>query len=309
MGSERLHARLTAAGLGRVAKDIIEIRKPSIRLHLQRMTDPTNLALGRSKIGGAPDLPPGKNWPTWQDSPMAFIGQVNLADIAAHDEEGLLPHSGLLSFFCAIDGTAAGVMGSLDDPSSWRVSHFDGDQSTLVQLPFPAELPELLKFPACQTSFSREPTLPDLKSREIRGLLLSAQEQDIYIDVESGADVSFVNVFNHHMLGHPYILTESPFVAGYLKDHGIADPYALVPHLSDEELGRQLSLRNPQHQWKGLQDLRDKANAEWMLLLQVYSNDEAEMDLAGGGVLHFCIPKEALSKRDFDRVWVDMQFL
>jgi uncharacterized protein YwqG len=49
--------------------------------------------------------------------------------------------------------------------------------------------------------------------------------------------------------------------------------------------------------------------AEWRLLLQVFSNGEAEMDWGGGGVLHFCIPKEALSRRDFDRVWVEMQFV
>jgi uncharacterized protein YwqG len=45
------------------------------------------------------------------------------------------------------------------------------------------------------------------------------------------------------------------------------------------------------------------------LLLQVYSNEEAEMDFGGGGVLHFCIPKTALARRDFSRTWVDMQFV
>jgi uncharacterized protein YwqG len=53
--------------------------------------------------------------------------------------------------------------------------------------------------------------------------------------------------------------------------------------------------------------LEDKADMEWRLLLQVYSNDEAQMHWPG--VLHFCIPKEALSRRDFDRVWVEMQFV
>lgn len=310
MGSESLQARLTAAGLGRVANDIIQLSMPSIRLHCRRTSDQTDLPLGNSRLGGRPDLASGKNWPAWQGSPMAFVGQINLADIAAHDEEGHLPHSGLLSFFCAIDGTAAGVMQSLGDPSSWMVSHFDGDPATLVQLPLPPDLPRRLHFPSSQASFSREPTLPDVHSRGIRSLGLSEPERIAYIDVTQGADVNFVGVFNHHLLGYPYILNESPFVAGYLKAHGVADPYAINFGVSNEELQHRLQLQSLPHKWRDKQDLlEDKADMEWRLLLQVYSNDEAQMDWAGGGVLHFCIPREALSRRDFDRVWVEMQFV
>jgi uncharacterized protein YwqG len=314
MGSESLQARLTAAGLRRVANDIIQLSMPSIRLHCQRTNDQTALPLGNSRLGGRPDLPSGKNWPAWQGYPMAFVGQINLADIAAHDAEGHLPHSGLLSFFCAVDGTAAGVMRSLGDPSSWRVSYFDGDPATLVQLPLPPDLPTRLHFPGCQASFSREPTLPDVHSRGIRSLGLSEPERSAYIDVTQGGDVNFVGVFNHHLLGYPYILNESPFVAGYLKAHGVADPYAINPYaingVSNEELQHRLQLPSLPDKWRDRQDLlEDKADMEWRLLMQVYSNEEAEMDWAGGGVLHFCIPREALSWRDFDRVWVEMQFV
>src|SRR5262249_37406752 len=100
-GGESLQERLIAAGLGRAANDIIGLAMPSIRMACERSTDQTKLPLGGSRLGGAPDLPPGRSWPVWQGSPMAFIGQVKLADIAAHDEEKHLPHAGLLSFFCA----------------------------------------------------------------------------------------------------------------------------------------------------------------------------------------------------------------
>lgn len=309
MGSESLHARLTAAGLGRVANEIIQCAMPSIRLRCRRTIDQTELPLGSSRLGGKPDLLSGKSWPVWRGSPMAFIGQVNLADIAAYDKEGHLPHSGLLSFFCAIDGTAAGVMQSLDDPSSWMVSHVDCDPAKLVQLPVPPDLPECLKFTACQVSFSREPTLPSVESREILGLGLSEPERGAYIDVLTGADLGFLHVFNHHLLGYPYRLGDSPFIAGYLKAHGIANPHAINLGVSNEELQHQLQLLGPQHKCKDLHDLRGQAEMEWRLLLQVYSNEEAQMDWAGGGVLHFCIPKEALSRQEFDRVWVDMQFV
>ena len=307
METESLSARLTAAGLGRVANDIIQLSMPSIRLHCRQTSDQAELPLGNSRLGGRPDLPSGKNWPTWQGSPMAFVGQVNLADIAAHDEEGHLPHSGLLSFFCAIN--EMGLIQSLGDPSCWTVSHFDGAPATLVQLPLPPDLPERLQFRGCEASFSREPTLPDVRSPGILSLGLSEPERNAYIDVMTGVDVNFLGVFNHHLLGYPYTLNDSPFVAGYLKAHGVADPYAIFLGLSNEELQHRLQLLNLPHKWEDEQDLRDKADMEWRLLLQVYSNEEAQMTWAASGVLHFCIPKEALSRRDFDRVWVEMQFV
>jgi hypothetical protein len=299
-GSESLNARLTGTGLGRVANDIIRLAPPSIRTNCGRATDQPELPLGSSKLGGGPELRSAQNWPAWQGSPMAFVGQVNLADIAAHDEEGQLPHSGLLSFFCAVDGSAAGVMQAPDDPSSWMVSHFDGNFAALVRLPLPPELPERLHFPACQASFSREPTLPDVESREILSLGLSEPERHAYINVQTGADVGYLSAMNHHLLGYPYCLGGSPFITCYLKAHGIPHPYTIELQGTKEER---------EHKLRDVRDLQHKAEKEWRLLLQVFSNEEAQMDWGGGGVLHFCIPKEALARRDFDRVWVEMQFV
>src|SRR5262245_36732591 len=63
MGSESLRARLTAVRLDRVADDIIRLAMPSIRMNCRRATDGTALPLGGSRLGGAPDRPPGMNWP------------------------------------------------------------------------------------------------------------------------------------------------------------------------------------------------------------------------------------------------------
>jgi uncharacterized protein YwqG len=52
-----------------------------------------------------------------------------------------------------------------------------------------------------------------------------------------------------------------------------------------------------------------EATRRWRLLLQVGSSDEAAMDWAGGGLLHFCIEREALRAWDSSRVWLNMQFL
>ena len=56
-------------------------------------------------------------------------------------------------------------------------------------------------------------------------------------------------------------------------------------------------------------EIAREASRRWRLLLQVDSSGEAAMDWAGGGLLHFCIEREALLAWDFSRVWLNMQFL
>jgi uncharacterized protein YwqG len=56
-------------------------------------------------------------------------------------------------------------------------------------------------------------------------------------------------------------------------------------------------------------ELYQASEDEWRLLLQIYSNEEAEMDWAGGGVIHFGIARADLAARDFSRAWVNLDFV
>jgi uncharacterized protein YwqG len=92
-----------------MAEAIVRLLQPSIRL-LPQPDQETRL--GGSRIGGLPDLPEGVPWPvylgppqpdaTWEafkGEPLAFLLQVNLAEVAPFDLAGLLPKSGTLYFF------------------------------------------------------------------------------------------------------------------------------------------------------------------------------------------------------------------
>lgn len=50
----------------------------------------------RSRIGGTPDLPDGFQCPQWNDAPLAFLAQIDLAEIGQHDVLPDLPKHGLL---------------------------------------------------------------------------------------------------------------------------------------------------------------------------------------------------------------------
>lgn len=68
--------------------------------------------VGKSHMWGAPDLPANMPYPyvmvQTEDGeeypePLPFVAQIRLADIAHLDAEGLLPHTGMLYVFAAID--------------------------------------------------------------------------------------------------------------------------------------------------------------------------------------------------------------
>jgi uncharacterized protein YwqG len=70
--------------------------RPSVRLIADSAVP---VEADASRLGGLPDLPSSTSWPRDDDGPLSFIAQVNLADVAPYDSEGVLPRDGLLSFF------------------------------------------------------------------------------------------------------------------------------------------------------------------------------------------------------------------
>lgn len=354
-----LAERLRAHGLGRVSPGLLALARPAIHLDLTRVQDEATLAIGSSKIGGRPDLPATVSWPTASDgAALPFIAQIHLAAITAFEREGELPHDGLLSFFYAMNEADGSGMRAGDDPSAWRVLWTPDDNAPLRRLEPPTMLagaPDA-RFPPCAVAFARRLTLPEAEALPVAALGLTDDERRAYSAVSNGADVGYLPVMDHHLLGYPYALEPSPFLAAYEAEHGgaphesaeqartreevlrslarlqaIGDKWAapeggftspwararavlgIVGEADLRDLQRVLRLAAPQPTPDNVRQARAErsraVDAEWRLLLQVYSNEEADMDWGGGGVLHFGIKRAALASRDFSQVWVSLQFL
>jgi len=79
-----------------------------IRLSFKNTADDL---FGKSKWWGFPDMPEDLDYPEVPvnedgeayDEPLTFICQIRCEDIGPYDPEGLLPHSGMLYFFGAMD--------------------------------------------------------------------------------------------------------------------------------------------------------------------------------------------------------------
>ncbi|GAC1558954.1 MAG: hypothetical protein NVS3B10_17920 [Polyangiales bacterium] len=88
---------------------VASIRKRAVRLEAKPASDAA-IALGDSRLGGSPDLPQGAAWPMRGDQALPFVAQLRLEDVAAFDEDALLPHEGWLLFFVDAAARAARVL-------------------------------------------------------------------------------------------------------------------------------------------------------------------------------------------------------
>jgi Domain of unknown function (DUF1963) len=126
---KRLDGLIEKYGLGAIAAEIVGLAEPCIALALADPPDERpdvwpEPPLGASRIGGAPDLPPGWNWPANENGFAGFMLQIAMRDIP--EMRGFpLPRTGMLYLFCWDDCRAVW------DPPGWELRWWDGDPSLL----------------------------------------------------------------------------------------------------------------------------------------------------------------------------------
>jgi hypothetical protein len=344
-----LAERLRAAGLARVVDELLALARPAISLAPVRV-DEGAIAVGAGKLGGTADLPPGAVWPEWRGTPLPFIAQIRLEEVAPLDPEGDLPHQGLLSFFFTEDEPASSQR--LDVDPAWRVLYAE-DLSALERRPTPtAPLGKLGgSFPACVITPKRRLTLPPDVNQLAAIMGLSNDERTGLIGIVIGEFIDFDELMDHHLLGYPYVLNNAPtFLEPALARHGVVWPNGIRSKSEFERFKRVMAaMRGAENAWRSagnthpgpdalamvlaayqervymepaIRALDDSQRtalpghvarlvaqgatpyADWRLLLQIYSNEEAEMDWGGGGVLHVKIASTNLAARDFSGVWM-----
>lgn len=173
-------------------------------------------ALGASRIGGTPDLPPSTPWPsarrkkartraTFVDLPLAFVGQVSLTDVAHLTDE--LPPSGLLSFF-TLDELRLSEVGWTPESSQaqdrTRVL-FTPARAKLERRTPPADLPESRRAPTSRPSFRPVVTWPQVEGTVIGDHGARSPRGGIQMDEaawQAWAELGPENV-SAQMLGHP----------------------------------------------------------------------------------------------------------
>ncbi len=281
MDKARVQAAFAAAGLERLTKDIDLLSRSSIRLYASPV-DESALQVGESKLGGVPDLPAGVSWPEWKGLPQSFIAQIRLDEARPYDVNHLLPPRGMLWFFYDAQQETFG-----DDPADrggWRIFFKDGDPGQLQRTAAPAKLPATSRFHPCSVRFASEITLTQQPLLEIPGLEWTEAEQKQYDGLLSTfPDAADHAAIHHRLLGYPDTLQDDMRLQCQLLSHGV----------TDESDPRAAAL--------------SKSAMDWLLLLQIDSDEHAGMNWGNSGMLYYWIERTNLQQQRFDDTWLVLQ--
>ena len=256
--------------------------------------------LGGTRFGGVPDVPADFVWPVYEGTsfadnevkkrPLSFLAQFNCADLATLDTEGLLPKTGLLSFFYEMETACWGF--DPKDAGCARVFWFE-DTSAIASAQVPEDLASDFRFPMLKINMEKETSFID--------------GQDFRILHENGIDWSTIGGIleelgiedpenSSKLLGWPNLIQDSIMLECEFASSGyyLGDPegWAKVPQ-EERESKKQTSLE------------------DWRLLFQLDTvesrKDNFELMFGDCGRIYFCIRKEDLLARRFDRVWLILQ--
>lgn len=271
---------LREQGLTELAERVDAHRRPS--LLLEPAPPGEGLRVGASRLGGAPDLPPGFKWPEHHGRPLDFLAQINLREVPAADGPSPLPATGFLWFFYDTHNNPSGLQAA--DADGWRVCYADVAADVLYADPIPAaadgdRFPVLPLVPEWRDSWPGELDFHRL------GIELTPAEESSLRAQEIGTSEDLIL---HRMLGYADASMREVELDCQLASAGVA-----VPDEPDPDAPRLAPLL--------------EGREDWMLLLQLDSDERAGMDWGEAGRLFFCLRREDLAARRFENAWCILQ--
>lgn len=253
--------------------------------------------VGATRFGGRPDVPADFVWPVFRtatyeddeekDRPLTFLAQFQCAELAAWDVAGLLPKTGLLSFFYEMDSERWGY--DPQDEGCARVYWFA--DSTLAPREFPEDLTAQNRLPARHITLQSQTCLPDWADFVLGREDMLADCYDEFYEERAMLEGDRLEC-SSKLLGWPDIIQNNMTRECELVRRG----YYLGGLW--EDIPVQVYDEATQH-----------SLAQWQLLFQLDTAEQGAFTLLFGdsGRLYFYIRKEDLAQQNFDKVWTILQ--
>lgn len=240
-----------------------------------------------TKIGGQPKANSQFKWPSWQGKSLSFVMQINFSEVNLNGKIPNLPNSGLLYVFYVGDQSTWGL--DQKDAGSWKILYAQEDDDLEI-INFPSDLPkeEGFRYPEKKLCSKLIKTYPAWDNEEI-GLSFKNDPDDIVDEYIEWRTVNYGNFSNHQIFGWPNAIQDPNMdldcnlvTNGIYTDNGIGynDPRA--------------------KEFK-------KTKNDWILLLQIDSDNDIGFMWGDVGMLYFWIKKQDLEKLNFDNVWMIFQ--
>lgn len=239
-----------------------------MRERMLRMARPTLLltptkAPGVSKVGGLPELPAGMAWPQRDETPLAFVAQIDIAPFRAHGGFDWLPEDGRLYLFFDDQWNGAAHCG--------RVIY--SREAPGPEIILPANLPKNRRFAERRVGFARFRSLPSPDWLDEDWPNSGVDWDDLPEDCDFGDEIE------HRIGGYPGEIQggQMALECEYLHRGLTRDYAAPVP------------------------DAIRRASWQWRLLLQIDSDEALNMNWWDAGRLYVFIRARDARLGDFSK--------
>jgi uncharacterized protein YwqG len=262
---------------------IIEMIRPTIGIKT-KSTDDKSIKIGKSKIGGKPDLPQDFEWPKVNGIPMLFCAQYNLSELTKYDKENILPKKGYLYIFLSLD-QEWNEFNSVNQPFKFIYS----ESENIIRTKFPDDFEENQKFNTALIEYFEYFTLPDDENYKLFELE-KKYNNELYFKFYQPTEEYLVEVLYqdydsmHQLLGHDRSIQSSVVYDFASKDLGF--------------YGAENS--EYQNRWNDILEL--SKTYELLLQLDCFDKNTDLSKFGGSGTYYFGISKSNLEMKNFNNV-------
>lgn len=266
---------------------LIKMIRPTVGIQT-KSSDDKNVKVGKSKIGGKPDLPKDFEWPKSDNKSMLFCAQYNLTELTKFDKENILPKKGFFYVFLSLDQDWKEFNG-INQPYKFIFS----ETENIIRTEFPNDLEENQTFKTAEIEYFQFYTIPDYENYKL--FEFEKKYDDFYFYFYQPTDEYLIEELYedsnkmHQILGYDRSIQSS-----------------VVYEFASKELGLYLA-ESSEHK-KRWNDIL-KLSKTYELILQL-DCDDSETDLSrfgGSGVYYFGLSKTDLENKKFDSIKMSFQ--
>lgn len=268
-------------------EELIKLIKPTIGIKT-KSSDDKNLKVGKSKIGGKPDLPKNFEWPRANNIPMLFCAQYNLSELTKFDKEDKLPKKGFFYIFLSLDEKWKEFNGV-----NQEFNFIFSETEDVARKEFPNDLEVIRHFKTSVIKYFEYYTLPHYENYKLF---------DFYKNYESFMDDIHepINEYINEICG----LNQDTYNQILGEDRSMQS--SVVYDFSAKDLNLYGSESSEyQKNWDKI--LKLSKTYELLFQLDCYDSNSDLKKFGGEGKYYFGISKTDLEKKKFDDIKMTFQ--
>jgi uncharacterized protein YwqG len=256
--------------------------RPCLRLAVAERRSSTHL-------GGLPELPADAEWPSWKGRPLSFLGQIDLGSAPEFEWPEWAPREGRLLFFYDITEQPWGF--DPKDRGCCAVIYAPPGAAVAERLP-PEDVPIAGRFRRKDMRLVPHTSYPSYEKLVYHRSRLALTDEDfdeITEELDALEPLDSESSQLHRVFGWAQPVQGDDMESeAQLASNGVYCGDAKGYHSPE---GKRLA--------------RDAA--DWLLLFQLDSDDDADMMWGDAGRLYFWVRRQDVASRDFSNVWLILQ--